>query len=196
MASSETPGPRKAASDERAGRNAQSRHGRGIHPAHGLRQSDRRRRGRAAAPRIVPTTPIARPSSSNMRMICRRVAPIARNTANCRRRSPTFIKNVLRIVKNASTIISDVGEIQALFDVLDRFLGQLRPGHGRADGQARRARPWRSSAATVFSSAPSASTTLIRLTLPALENRFGRFQRQKDDAPLVETGGAAAKASP
>ena len=55
----------------------------------------------AAQPRMVPTTPSVRPSRSNMRMICRRVAPIARSTANCRRRSPTFIKKVLRIMKNA-----------------------------------------------------------------------------------------------
>ena len=48
---------------------------------------------------------MARPSSSNMRMICRRVAPIARSTANCRRRSPTFIRNVLRIMKKASARI-------------------------------------------------------------------------------------------
>ena len=39
-------------------------------------------------------------------MTWRRVAPIARSTANCRRRSPTFIRKVLKIVKTASTIIS------------------------------------------------------------------------------------------
>ena len=57
----------------------------------------------AAMPINVPSAPINSPSDSSNRMICFFVAPIARMIESCRRRSPTFIRYVLRMMNTDTT---------------------------------------------------------------------------------------------
>jgi hypothetical protein len=45
------------------------------------------------------------PSRASIPIICQRVVPMARKIASCRRRSPTFIRKVLKIMNTASTSI-------------------------------------------------------------------------------------------
>ena len=196
MANSEIPGPRTAASDERPGSNEHGRRGPGEEPAPSTSVSRYAPPRPATEPSTVPAMPMNSPSRSSMRTIWPRVVPMARRMANCRRRSPTFIRNVLRIMKTASPGSRRRRSSDPARRSLRVSLASVRARGWRADERPGAA-AGRSPARTCSSSAPGSSTMLTVLIVPGVPDRtWAAFKGRKMMPPWLKPATPCGVSSP